>query len=200
MRASTRVAVLLSAVGVGLSIIVITAIFVRVGLQAATGSSAWILIVAGIVPGLAAGAILLLGSPPPRTPWAVHIAVIVTIAGGLICGVLGGIINLGLPIEQLSVASVLFLLAALGLLFGQLFPPENRVGRWVTTLAPLAIGLAGALIPALDWLFWIPVQAVNNLAIGLVVISPLFAVSALVTGVNRARKERAREQAGRAAL
>jgi hypothetical protein len=192
MKTSTQVAVLLSAVGVALSIIVITAIFVRVGLEAFTGSSAWILIVAGIVPGVSAGAILLLGSPPPRTPWAVHIGVIVTIAGGLICGVLGGIINLGLPIAQLSIASVWLLLAAVGLLVGQLFPPENRLGRWLATLAPLAIGVIGATIPPLNWLFVVPVLAINNLAIGLIVISPLFAISALVTGVNRAKKEASR--------
>ena len=207
-RDHLRVARLLAIIGLAITAVVLAAALGKIGVYLPDAGSILVLVAAGISPGLVATALVLLASPPPRTPWLAHALILVLVTGAVIFLALGGIGNgsaidaaengeqppliavLGTP---LLVPGLVLAAAAIGLLAAQVSPPSNRWVYASVVAGPALLALVLAVVPESSaWLRDLAIAA-SNLAIGAMFIAPVGAMVALVLVRDRLAKQRAAE-------
>lgn len=191
----------LALVGLGVSVAVILVFLSRVGL-----SAEWIgpatLLVASLVPGLAASSLVLLASQPPRTPWHVHRVVLALVSTAVACGALGGVTwaaGQAGDDAAATTSSVLLTLGlvlaagAVGFLVAQLLPARQRTLYVVLAIGPAALVMLLGVLPATSGFVSQLGFSASNLAIGAIFISPIGALVAFVQANERVRRLRSRE-------
>ena len=190
----------LALVGLGISAIVIIVTISGIG-KTVPGLGQVILAAGGITAGLATIALVLLASPPPRTALSVHVVAGALVAGGAIALVLGGIAWAAgidedateVPRVSAADAPLLFIgivlaVAAVALLLAQLLPAQRGGLYLVVALAPPALALVLAVLPAsTEYLGQLALGA-SNLALGAVFIAPIGALVAYSVTSDKIRK------------
>lgn len=190
----------LALAGIGISVAAIIATLSGIG-KTTDGVGELILVAGGITAGLVTTSLLLLATPPPRTPLAIHVAAGALVASGIAAGILGGIVwaagidEEAISVQRVSVATAPLLYlglalaaAGVGLLVAQLVPPQQRRLYLVTAIAPAAVVLLLTAIPASSEFIGQLAFGASNLALGAVFIAPIGATAAYAVTTDKIRK------------
>jgi hypothetical protein len=197
----------LALIGIAISVAAIIATLSGIG-KTTDGLGELILAAGGITAGLVTTALLLLATPPPRTPLGVHVAAGTLVAGGVIAGILGGIVwaagidESAIAVQRVTVSTapllylgIVLAAAGIGLLVAQLVPPAQRGLYLATAIGPVAVVLLLAAIPASSEFVGQLAFAASNLALGAVFIAPIGATAAYAVTTDKIRKVQKRAAA-----
>lgn len=190
----------LALIGLTISVAAIIATVSGVGREI-VGIGQAVLVAGGVTAGLATIALVLLASPPPRTPLAVHAIAGSLVGAAVITGTLGsvawgsGIDEAATEVPRVSAASapllyigIVLTAAAAGLLLAQLLPPERRVLYRIVAIAPAAVVLLLAMLPGSSEFIGQLAVGAANLAFGALFIAPIGALVAYTVTTDKIRK------------
>ena len=197
----------LALIGLGISVIVIVITISGIAKET-PGLGQAILAAGGVTAGLATIALVMLASPPPRTPLGVHIVAGALVAGGVIALVLGGIVWASgidpdaaeVPRVSLAAAPLLFIgivlaVAAVSLLLALLLPAQQGRLYLAVAILPPAVVLLLAVLPATSEYMGQLALGGSNLALGAVFIAPIGALVAYSVTTDKIRKAQQRAAA-----
>lgn len=187
---------------IGLCISVAVIVITVSGIARTTpGLGQAVLAAGGITAGLATIALVLLASPPPRTPLSVHVVAGCLVAGGVIALVLGGIVwGAGIDpsateVPRVSAADapllyvgIVLAVAAIALLLAQLLPAQQGGLYLVVAIAPPTLVLLLAVLPATSEYIGQLALGASNLSFGAVFIAPIGALVAYSVTTDKIRK------------
>lgn len=190
----------LALIGLGISVVVIIVTISGIA-KSTPGLGQVILGAGGVTAGLATIALVLLASPPPRTPLGTHVVAGALVAGGVIALVLGGIAwgsgidpdAAEVPRVSLDEAPLLYIgivlaTAAVALLLAQLLPAQSGRLYLAVAIAPPAIVLLLAALPASSEYMGQLALAASNISLGAVFIAPIGALVAYSVTTDKIRK------------
>lgn len=190
----------LALIGLAISIVVIIVTISGLG-KITPGLGQVILAAGGITAGLATIALVMLASPPPRTPLSVHIVAGAFVSVAAICATLGGIAwgagidenatevpRVSLAAAPLLFAGIVFTAAAAGLLLAQLIPPGRRGLYRAVAIVPVALVLLLAVVPTTSETIGQLALAASNLSLGVIFIAPIGALVAYSVTTDKIRK------------
>ena len=190
----------LALIGLGISVAAIVVTLSGVG-KTTPGLGQAILAAGGLTAGLATIALVLLASPPPRTPLSVHIVAGALVAGAVITALLGGVAWAAgidetateVPRVSASQAPLLFIgivlvTAAVALLLAQLLPARRRRLYIAVAVIPPVVVLLLAVLPFSSEYIGQLALGASNLAIGAVFIAPIGALVAYSVTTDKIRK------------